>query len=206
MSPFANDTGLGGDDGTEYWVDAARRGDDGSFAELYRRVAPAISAWAELRIPPTLRSGLGPEDIVQEVWVRALSRFDSYDASRGVFRQWVFGFAHNVLLNALKAQRHRRSAGSERTEGFDLQAFAAEVTTISRRIARDENLQAFVSCVREMPAEDRDLLALRGLEGLSHQEVAEELGISAAAARKRWERVRRSLDEIAAPAGILADD
>ena len=40
------------------------------FEALYTNVTPTLYAWAELRIRPSLRARLEPQDLVQEVWLR----------------------------------------------------------------------------------------------------------------------------------------
>ena len=52
---------------TEELVKLSQADRDGAFGELYRRVAPAVYAWANLHIHRALRSTLDPEDLLQEV-------------------------------------------------------------------------------------------------------------------------------------------
>ena len=89
--------------------DLARRahGDDvDAFNLLYARVAPALLAWAEIRLHTRLKRVIDPEDVVQEVWSRAMDRYrddDTPDPDK--FRPWVFGVAHFVVMEALRKSR-----------------------------------------------------------------------------------------------------
>lgn len=183
--------------------EAARDPDE--FSKLYGHVAPALHAWAELRIPPKLRRVFGPEDLVQEVWVRALPRFDKFDAERGPFRAWVFGFAQNVLLAAYKA-RSKNQLTLAGDDGIDLGAVPVDLTTLTRRLARSDAHQEFIRVVQELDADDQELLLMRGLEGLSHDEIAPHLGVTSATLRKRWQRLRSTLEEASPPDGLLVKD
>ncbi len=172
------------------------------FGDLYARIAPAVHAWAVLRIAPPLRARLAPEDLVQEVFCRAIEGLPGYDPARAPFRPWIFGIAAKVLLKALRSLS-RKPASSHRTGAFDLDEVPAEVTTASRRVARSESMARFLETVDALPEEDRQLLRHRGLEGLEMAEVAERLGVSPEAARKRWQRLRERLQSPGLPDELL---
>lgn len=198
MSSDDEDTPL-----TQHLANAARAGDHERFGELYARVVPALHAWARLRIPVSLERVVSPEDVVQEVWVRAMHKFGDYDASRGRFRQWIFGFAQRVLLEAIKHGLRVKDPSDPNRSAFDLAKVPAEATTISRATARDEALATWIDDLRHLDPEERDLIRMRGLEGMSHEAVGRELGITAATARKKWQRVRRLLEERGVPDGVV---
>jgi len=188
-------------------VDRARAGDQTRLDGLYRRVAPSIHAWASLRLRGSVGRFFQPEDIVQEAWLRALRDFGSYDPVRAPFRRWIYGIVHNVMREALCAAgrlaRMRGRAAREDSTILDVSQIPAEITTLSRRLARDQELQAFMERVQEIEPGERELLSLRGLEGLPFEEVACHLRISPVAARKRWERLRAKLNTMALPDRIL---
>jgi len=172
-------------------------------------VAPSIHAWASLRLRGPAGRFFQPEDIVQEAWLRALRDFGSYDPDRAPFRRWIYGIVHNVMREALCAAgrlaRMRGRASRESSTVFDVSHVPAEITTLSRRLSRDQEIRAFMEQVESMEPEERDLLSLRGLEGLPFDEIARHLRIGSAAARKRWERLRTKLKTKGAPDGILED-
>ena len=184
---------------TQELVARSRVDREGAFADLYRRIAPAVYAWAALHVHAPLRATIDPEDVLQEVACRAYERFDAYDKERGDFRSWLFGFAHNVLYQALERQR---SVGSlQPSRAVDLPDTA---TSITSRIARDEEIASFVELIHGMPEDDRRLLLYRGLEGLSHERVAKLMGLSPDAVMQRWSRLRGRLRERRLLAGFLA--
>lgn len=169
------------------------------FEELYARVAPALFAWAQLRLLRELRKHLDAEDVVQEVWIRALEIFDRFDPDRQGFRPWLFSVAKLVLMEASRRVRRRASdLGGHRalTAGlFELDDLPDSVTSISSRMSRDDSIRRFVELVREADPLDHQVLVHFGLEGLSGEETAERLGITREAAFKRWQRLRQRLRE-----------
>ena len=62
-----------------------QKGDRAAFQRLYDKVAPSLYAWTRLRLQGGPGAGLDPQDVLQEVWLRALRAFASYD-ERGSFR------------------------------------------------------------------------------------------------------------------------
>lgn len=171
-------------------------GDSGldAFAMDFAVAAPVLLAWAHCRIRGELRQRLDAEDLVQEVGVRACLRRGDFDPRRGTFRQWLFGFASHVWLEALRelgrdplGGRHRRGGDSQ------LPAVADTVTTISRRVAADESHRTCRARLDELDDVDRRLVVAIGFEELTHGEAAKLLGIGEDACRKRWQRLRERL-------------
>jgi len=182
-------------------VTRAREGDADSFAQLYERVAPAVHTWAELRIRPSQRNVLEPTDLVQEVWLRAWRGLEGLDIETVPFRPWIFRIAKNVLLEGLRRAQTRDggpAAGSS-TRQFAVANVPDAVTAVSRRLVRDESIQAFTEEVRELEADDQKLVTHCGLEGLPYAEVGTRLGLSTDAVAKRWRRLRAKLSERGLP-------
>ena len=175
------------------------------FAAAFAAAAPALLAWAHCRVRGPLRHRLDAEDLVQEVGMRACVRRLDFDPARGSFRQWLFGFANRVWLETLRELGRDPLGGRQRRGGDSaLPGVPDPVTTISRAVANDEALRACRVRLDELGDEDRQLLLGLGLEGLSHEEVAQLLGIGADACRKRWQRLRERLQADPVLRGLLS--
>ena len=170
---------------------------EADFTERYQRLASALHAWASLRIRPSLRAYCDVDDLLQEAWCRAYAIRDRFDPAQVEFRPWLFRVAKNVLLETMRKATYADRAG--RAQGgtarlFVLDAVPDHVTSITRRLARDENLLRFHARLRELPEDDRELVVLVGLEGMSQAEAATRLGTTYDAVRKRWQRLRARLE------------
>jgi len=160
-----------------------------AFAREFEAASPALLAWARLRVRPELRAMLDPEDLIQEVGCRAFASLPTYDRARASFRQWLFGFANHVLLEALRElgrQPKRLDPGPDRTGLSDA---VAVITTITRKVAKNEIVQLFLARIDDLESTDRELLLHHGLEELPHAQVAVLLGAGEDAVRKRWQRL-----------------
>ncbi len=185
----------------------SRGGRDG-FTERYVALAPALYIWLRLRTPPLLEGVFEPDDLLQEIWLRAYRIRDRFDLERSSFRAWLFVVAKNVLFEAARraARLRRFSIGSGRTSQIlRLKGIPDEATSVTRRVARDEELRRLGSWLEELPEPDRDLVVHLGLEGLSQGEAAARLGLSREALKKRWQRLRARLRAEGA-AGILSGE
>ncbi len=77
-------------------------------------------------------------------------------------------------------------------------------TSVTRRVARQEELTRFLEHVQRLSEADRMLPMFRGLEGLSHREVGALLGVEEKTAAKRWDRLcQRLREEASLPDALL---
>lgn len=180
-------------------------GDGDAFAALYRDLAPALHAWACLRIQPRLRAYCEADDVLQEVWCRAVAIKERHPRDLAAFRPWLFRIAKNVLLEvARKAQRvaHEQPPAGATTKLF-VHDPIDQVTSITRRLARDESLRAVAARIAALPDDERDLVLHVGFEGMSCPEVSARLGLPAETVKKRWQRLRARLETAGLPRLLL---
>jgi RNA polymerase sigma-70 factor (ECF subfamily) len=130
------------------------------------------------------------EDIVSETFLTAFTRRHRFDPDRGSLRPWLFGIATN-LVNRHRRKEARRyrtlsrvppEPAAEGPENRVLDAVAAG--RLQPRLAR---------ALTRLSAGERDVLLLVALAGLSYEEVAEALGISAGTTGSRLSRARGKL-------------
>lgn len=163
-------------------------GDTSGFSLLYERVAPALFAWASLRLP----RGAVIEDFLQEVWLRGVRALFREGDAFASFRAWIFQVARNVLSETLRWHlRARRSTIGE--SACALSEKSAVVTNVSTRLESDDTMSTFLEYAQQLAPEDRDLLLLCAIEGRSCAEVAVQVGLGRDAAFKRWQRLRSAL-------------
>lgn len=182
-------------------------GDQTSFSRLYERVAPALFAWASLRLERDRLSDIDPEDLVQEVWFRAWRGIEFFDAAVTPFRLWLFRVAKIVLLEMIRDTRAsgRRIDASSETKQILFDGKYDPATAISRRVVRIEGIQALLDRIRELPELEQKLVTHCGLEGMAYDEVAPRLGMSPRTVARRWQRLRPKLAEGRLPIHLLVD-
>lgn len=166
-------------------VAAARAGDREAFEELVRLTHVEVYSLARRLTgdPDDAR------DVVQEAYLRA---FRSIDRFRGdaQFSTWMYRITANCAsTHRRRRARHRHLYLAEDHGGVDLDADHDPEDRAARAGVR-ERLEAAISL---LPPKLRSVLVLRDLHGLSHRDIAEELGITESAAKVRLHRARKRL-------------
>ncbi len=119
------------------------------------------------------------EDVTQEVFIKAYRGLASLQTPDH-FARWVYGIAGHVAADA--ARSRRRHADDVRLES------APEVADPRESFVSEVALQDRVDVMRalsELPEDQRTVLTLRYLEGLSPKEIAERLGEPRGTVRSR---------------------
>jgi len=123
------------------------------------------------------------DDLVQDTLERVWRRFSMWQ-QRGEVRAWMFGIMHNQFVDRLRAQQSR----PERAAGDDLPEAAERPTQADRLEVRDLD-----SVLQRLAPEQREVLLLVAVEGLSYREVALALGTPLGTVMSRLSRARARL-------------
>jgi RNA polymerase sigma-70 factor (ECF subfamily) len=172
----------------------ARAGDESAFAQLVTEHAARV--YGALR-----RFGLDSQEadeVAQEVFLRAwrgLSRFEQ----RSRFSTWLYRIAFNEAHRRLGRRPPAIAAGRPGDED----ALAALPDAIGAgpqaRILDREFEQMLEHALAELPADLREAVVLRDLEGLSTEEAASVAGVRQAAFKSRLHRGRMQLRALLEP-------
>ncbi|MFN0242082.1 MAG: RNA polymerase sigma factor [Planctomycetota bacterium] len=181
---------------TNALADSARRGNVADLERLFERLKTTVFAWICMRTGNARRGATDPNDLLQEVWLRTLRAFPTFDPARGSFRSWVFGIAAHVLL-----EEYRRTSrvvaldapADSSSAGVTCEPPSPSMTSVGARLARAEAVDRFLAYADSLSPEDRKLLLYHGLEEMTLADVAERLQITVAAAEKRWQRLKSKL-------------
>lgn len=147
-----------------------------------------------------LRNSNDAADVTQEVFLKAFRGIRAFRQGSSL-KTWLYRIAVRESLNYRRwFWRHLRFQSSieeEQQEGFV--EFEDSGISPFDEFASHEIQQAVQRALGEVPAVFRAAVILRDLEGLSYEEVAEVLDISAGTVKSRILRGRRMLREILEP-------
>ena len=176
-------------DELEHLVGAARAGDRSAFDELVRRTHVDTYTLA-LRLTADEEDA---RDVVQESYLRAWRGLANFRGD-AQFSTWMYRITANTAYSAVKRRRRHR------TEPLD--AMLEEPIELHPDLQPEEAaessalLDRLAVALDELAPKLRVLVVLKDVYGLSHEEIAEELGISVAAAKVRLHRGRRKLRDL----------
>jgi len=117
------------------------------------------------------------EDMVQEIFYKVLASAEVPDN----FRAWLYRIARNVCLNALRSRGRRRDALVLPSDS----RIAGDTTGDLTRLVKAEFRSRIGHLLAALPAEQREALRLRYVEGLSRAEIAYVLELPEAAVKTR---------------------
>ncbi len=154
------------------------------LARLWTRTQPAVAAYVSSLLPDFHQA----EDVLQEVAVTLVQRFDDYDPQQP-FLPWALGVARNKVL------------ASRRTFSVDRHVFDEELTERLASVCEemsgelDSRREALRKCVEQIHGHARQALELRYADGLKPAEAAKHLGLSDSNVRVMLHRARTLLRE-----------
>lgn len=154
-------------------------GDVDAYAELLRRHRDRIYRIA-LRV---LGNAADADDVAQEVAIQLWTALSSF-GGRAAFTTWLYRVVVNRCLN------HRRGT---RPEEALTEAHHPVDPGPERRVLAGQELEAGMAALSGLPEEQRMVVVLVQLEGLSYAEAAGALNTSEATVRGRLARARAQL-------------
>ncbi len=168
-----------------------------------------------LRLDQRLRQRIDPSDVIQETFLEASSRLPSYlNAPAMPFFLWLRFLTGQKLVTL-----HRHHLGAQMRDADNEIAlhggafpeassavlaghFLDRDTRPSEALVRAERKAQLYTALESLTPLDREILALRHFEQLSRAEIAAVMGLSEAAAGKRYIRALEKLRQILTSSGI----
>ena len=135
------------------------------------------------------------QDMSQEAFIKAFNSLASFrgDSKLSV---WLYRIVSNVCLDFLRSRKRRQTVslnmddgegGTAELEIPDLSAMPEE--ELNRRLTREAVRKGLLS----LPEDQREILLLREIEGLSYDEIAQALELEAGTVKSRIFRARKRL-------------
>ena len=122
------------------------------------------------------------DDLVQDTLERALTRSGTW-AGVADMRAWLFAIMHNVHVDGIRRPKVQTVAMDDDTPEVPVAATQADRLAVL-------DLQ---TALEQLPADQREILLLVGLEDLSYAEVAQTLGVPIGTVMSRLSRGRERL-------------
>lgn len=173
------------EDLTDGW-DHAKAGDDNARGALFERFRPYLRLLADRQIGEQLGRRLDPSDIVQETFLEAHRDFRRFQGSSpGELAEWLRAILDHNIAQAVRdhALAAKRAVGREQSlvdpDGtVQWQGPASGHSSPSQRAMRGESAVRLALALERLPADQREAVRLRHLEGWPIQRIADHMGRS----------------------------
>jgi RNA polymerase sigma factor (sigma-70 family) len=137
------------------------------------------------------RNEADAEDVVQEAYLRAFRHFGSFHGGDG--RPWLLAIVRNTCYTWMQHNRAREVQTTFDEEVHTLREDHLNPETLLLKEAENESLR---QALEELPAEFREAIVLRELEGLSYKQIADVAEIPLGTVMSRLARARKRLQQI----------
>jgi RNA polymerase sigma-70 factor (ECF subfamily) len=168
----------------------AKSGDAEAFRKLFQAYAPRVKAYM-------MRQGSDAntaEDLAQETLLAVWRKASLYSGDKGSATTWIYTIARNLRIDRLR----REVAWQPLPEGANDEPAddPAPDEALAERQRRDRVRAILVG----LPAEQRDVVTLSYVDGLSHSEIAERLGLPLGTVKSRmrlaYEKIREAVEDL----------
>lgn len=163
----------------------AQRGDADAIRDLYRRYSPRVHAVVRRLAGDDALA----EDWAQEAWVRAFRALPNF-RGESRFSTWLHRIAVNSALHGRRWRERRVSREAPLPVGAEASDRADPVLL---RMSLQRALDA-------LPEGMRQIIVLHDVEGYTHEEIGDMLGIAAGTSKSQLFKARARLREMLRPA------
>jgi RNA polymerase sigma-70 factor (ECF subfamily) len=187
-------------------LNAACGGDPTARDRLLLRYQPWLALLARLQLGPRLKVRLDASDVVQQTLLEACRALPQFRGrSEPELQAWLRQILAHVLAHAARQVRGNQRGEGERERVVSLDEelarssqrlgalLADPASSPSQKAVRHEQELRLAEVLARLPDDYREVIILRNLEGLPHEEVARRLGRSAGAVRMLWVRALQRL-------------
>jgi len=150
------------------------------FHDLIEREIPRLRPYARA----LTRSADRADDLVQETLLRAVAKAHLWQQGTDI-RAWLFTIMHNQYVNMV-----RRAIREEAT--IDIEQMSSSLVATTDPTA-SRQLRELERALGRLPGDQREVILLVGLEGLSYEAAAQILGVPVGTVRSRLSRGRDAL-------------
>ncbi|MEJ6602533.1 MAG: RNA polymerase sigma factor [Verrucomicrobiia bacterium] len=175
-------------------IEAARRGDEDAFSELMQTHYEAVFR----TVLAIVRNEHDARDLCQEIWVKAWQQIGKF-RGESKFTTWLHPIAVRRAVDHLRKRQRwfdrflpfaRPDDNPDAPPAFEP---ADERPTAPEQLEQSERLARFDQLLASLPPKQRAVLALREIQGLTYDEIAQSLGCRRGTVMSRLFHARRLL-------------
>lgn len=135
------------------------------FSRYYQEYMPQVFGYIFMR---TNQNKSLAEDLVSEIFLKALENFEQYNSEKGSFKSWIFQITKNYLIDHFRSKKNQPTASIE-----DLANELHDNSNTAKSAKQSIEKEIITAAVNELPEDKKELVILRYISGYSYEEIAE---------------------------------
>lgn len=173
-------------EGEEKLIREAKQGKTESFSKLYDHYLAQIYRFIYIKV--NQRETV--EDLTHEVFLNAWQNIKGYRFQGFPFGSWLYQIARNRVIDFYRTRKN-----NVRLDNIDPDTVKIE-NSIELALDQEFSLERILNAIRNLNHDQQDVLLMRFVEDLSHQEIAQALEKSEGAVRLIQHRALNELKEL----------
>ncbi len=143
-----------------------------------------------------IRNGDEVQDVAQEAFIKAYRALKNFRGD-SAFYTWLYRIAINTAKNYLVSASRRATESAvdaQDAEQYESGDWLREYATPEKELLASEIKRVIYKTISNLPADLKEAITLREMEGLSYEEIAEVMDCPIGTVRSRIFRAREAID------------
>jgi RNA polymerase sigma-70 factor (ECF subfamily) len=146
----------------EQLIHKIQNGDKEAFGNLYLTYLDRIYRYVFFRVNQDKHTA---EDLTEIIFIKAMQHIKKFEQEKGTFQSWLYRISHNTVLDhykTYKATTHMQ----ENTVAIEV------IEKLEDELDTKQKIAKVMEEMKSLTPEQRNIIILRFIEGLSHREIA----------------------------------
>ena len=135
------------------------------FNKYYEEHMPQVYGYVYMR---TDRNKSLAEDIVSEIFLKAIENFEQYTKEKGTFKSWIFQITKNYLIDYFRSNKNKASSSID-----DLANELRDPSNTKQAAQGEIEKEIIKEAIETLPDNKKELILLRYFSGYAYEEIAE---------------------------------
>ena len=124
------------------------------------------------------------EDLVSDIFVKAMTNYERFDPSRASVRTWLTNIARNTLIDDYRKNSIRKSVSLDDEDNYTEPSYEDEY-----RVLKEDDEREVYRILSLLSESERELAGMIYFQNMKNNEIGEILGINAKAVSERRRRL-----------------
>lgn len=165
-------------------MNLGQKRDKPSFEQVYEEQFSYIYNVVYMMLPHRENA----EDIVSEVFMKAMESYDSFDPKKASVKTWLATIARNMVTDRYRSNARKQSVSIDDVEEMS--------TEDEYEVYKDDVNREVAHILKQLSDEERELLVMRYFMDMKNPEIAEKLGIAPKAVSERLRRLLQKCSKL----------